>query len=290
MKYFKIILFATLAALFLSCEEPIIIEDAQELERIPEAELLDAPEVDNLIPEAVTVAIIKKDGYVLYFDAIDEGKEAVVIREKVPQDKIDSPSIQERNEEATPFDLFVSLTDKDVPVPQSIANMAEASVVKASGRTIDPLNLLYKNEDKELDEVQLEKACYNVGSTNFRNTYCGGIVESTNFDIRFCDEGTWTSHTRNSVFGGYWMGLNKISTSTNVLCGPTTMKFSRYEFWVGGQLNPQWIIYYQVSLPNGVWNINSHNPPSYTKGNYKKVRRTTNNGSFRAYTRFFSIY
>ena len=167
--------------------------------------------------------------------------------------------------------------------------MAEATSLQSSGREIDSSGEIVRFEAKPTSAL-IEKACYDLGANGFRNSYCGNVVVSTNQDIRFCDNGTWTSHIRNSVFGGYWMGLNKISTATNVLCGPVTMKFLRYEWWVGGVLNPQWLSYYQVSLPNGIWIINSHNPPSYTKGNYKKVTRVASSGSFRAYTRFFSIY
>ena len=289
MKYSKSILLTSWIFLVIACNPIDEFEHPAPEGPIPEAQLLHAAEVDLAEREPNTIAIIKKDGYELYFDAIDEGEGGMVIREKIPFDKEQAASMQERLGDATPLELFLHLTDKHVAVPLALSKMAEPGSVQSSGREIDSSGEIIRFEAKPTS-ASIEKACYDLGSNGFRNSYCGNVVASTNQDIRFCDSGTWTSHIRNSVFGGYWMGLNKISTATNVLCGPVTMKFLRYEWWVGGVLNPQWLSYYQVSLPNGIWIINSHNPPSYTKGNYKKVTRVASNGSFRAYTRFFSIY
>jgi len=186
-----------------------------------------------------------------------------------------------------PFELFTFLTDASVSVPNRIAITAEESTVNNSRRQIStsiaPVEIL----DPNFVETTSRMACYDVGYTAFRNTHCGGTpVVSTPSDIRFCDNGTRTSLTRSSYYGGDWKELDDIQTRTNVICGITRLQFYAWQssgIWPFN--NWAWNLYYQVDLQNGIWYINR-----YTSTNTeRRVKRTVigNTGKFRAYTRFF---
>ena len=133
MKYSKLIILSLCTFLLIACNPANEIENPKPEGLIPEAQLLDAAEIDLVDSEPHTIAIIKKDGYELYFDAIDEGEGGMVIREKIPFDKEDEASMQERYGDASPFELFLNLTDAEVPVPLALSKWLKLLACKAPG-------------------------------------------------------------------------------------------------------------------------------------------------------------
>lgn len=242
--------------------------------------LNDAPTVgavQNDVPqfEPELVATIKDKGYDLQFYGV--GSEDVLVVEKL------SDASQEAAEngilkggESTPFDIFLATTDKGVAVPAIIANTAEGNAFEASGRSIDKMNTPIEIIGNNLPVASAEN-CTDVGSTNFRNNYCGGTVISNPSDIRFCDEGIYSGLTRSSYYGGNWEEVDDVNTWTNIICGITRLKFYDWH-------KSQWNLNTQIDFQDGVRYANYFT----SKNRERKVERTRLSGTgFRAYTRLY---
>lgn len=260
-----------LAVLFASCdkdESGEIIDGAVIDETINEESTLN----DQELPEQKLLAKIQKNGHEFKFlEVVSEGS-VLVIQKLNENAQSGDPLLDLLDDQSTPFNIFAKLTNSTVDVPKAIARTSENGELETSGRKITysttPIELLIPGF-----ETISKAGCYDEGANKFRNLRCG-LVFSTASDIRFCDNGTWISHKRNSVFGGQWRLLDDTTTWTNVICGLTKMQF------LGNNA-----LEAQVDLPNGIWKINY-----YTSTNKKrsvKRFRTNNTGSFRAYTRFF---
>ncbi|WP_298546306.1 hypothetical protein [uncultured Aquimarina sp.] len=276
----------TFGVVFVACEdreEELQDEQLQEVHETPTKDAIYPTEVSET---SLEVAKIQKNGHEYRFIAVGENDDMVVI-EKLYGTAEKSNEDSNLGEDLTPFDIFVSLTNASIQVPERIAKTAEGSALANSGRQINeslaPIEIL----DPSYTDSTIEKACYDVGSTGFRNSYCGGTpVTSTPTDIRFCDNGLWYSNTRNSHYGGSWRERDDINTWTNVKCGLTRVQFYA---WKSSGIWPfnsySWQLHYQVDFTNGIWYANYYSS-DYTE---REVRRTrpTNSGSFRAYTRFF---
>ncbi|MDY8137317.1 hypothetical protein [Aquimarina sp. 2201CG5-10] len=276
----------TLGVALVACEdreEDLQEEQAQEINDTPTKNAVFPTEVSDISFE---VAKIQKNGHEYQFIAVGENDDMVVI-EKLYGTAEKNNETSNLEKDQTPFDIFVSLTNKNILVPERIAKTAEGAALQTSGRTIEKSERLLEILDPNYVESIQQRACYDVGSTNFRNTYCGGTpVVSTPTDIRFCDNGLWYSNTRNSYYGGSWRERDDVQTWTNVKCGMTRLQFYA---WKSSGIWPfntySWHLQYQVDFTNGIWYANYYTS-DYTE---REVRRTrpTNSGSFRAYTRFF---
>ncbi|MFD2561400.1 hypothetical protein [Aquimarina rubra] len=285
-------IFKTLAVVFtigialVSCDNKEEELQDETLQKVNETPTEDAVYPTEVSETSLEIAKIQKDGHEYRFIAVGENDDMVVI-EKLYGIAEKSNEDSSLGEELTPFDIFVSLTNTKLPVPERIAKTAEQSALANSGRQINkslaPLEIL----DPNYTDTGIQKACYDVGSTGFRNSYCGGTpVVSTPTDIRFCDNGLWYSNTRNSYYGGSWRERDDVYTWTNVVCGLTRVQFYA---WKSSGIWPfnsySWQLQYQVDFTNGIWYAYYYTS-DYTE---REVRRTrpTNSGSFRAYTRFF---
>ena len=103
----------------------------------------DAPEVDGRT-ELFLVKKIEKNGHEFQF--ITDGENIDII-ERLPADEVNVPGFLEENDDKTPFDIFVSLTGREVAVPKVIANTAKGSsltaVVRQSDYSINFTTLAY---------------------------------------------------------------------------------------------------------------------------------------------------
>ena len=273
-----------LSIAFYSCDNQT--EDLQEEEALQEINT--TPTEEAVLPTEVSqiseiVATIQKDGHEYRFVAIGNNDDMVVI-EKLYGDAEKSNEASTITQDKTPFDIFVSITKQGLEVPERIAITAKGTALQDSGRKIQAVEKTIEIKDPNFSTNNTQKACYDVGYTNFRNSYCGGTpVVSSPTDIRFCDNGTWTSLTRSSYYGGSWRELDDTYTWTNVICGLTTVQFYA---WKSSGIWPfnswSWQLEYQVEFTNGIWYANH-----YTSNNTERqVRRRASGGSFRAYTRF----
>ncbi|WP_299890721.1 hypothetical protein [uncultured Lacinutrix sp.] len=283
----KYLVLATLALFIASCEKTEIIEESpnneQELNETPTDDAVFPTEVSEIAKE---IAKIQKNGHEYRFIAVGENDDMVVIEKLYGMAEKNSES-SNIDGELTPFEIFIALTDAAVKVPERIAITAKESIYKNSGRQIDKSNFPVEILDVNYSDSLTQKGCYDVGYTGFRNSYCGGTpVTSTPTDIRFCDNGLWTSNTRNSHYGGSWRERDDIQTWTNVVCGLTRVQFYA---WKSSGIWPfnsySWHLQYQVDFTNGIWYANYYTS-DYTERQVKRTR-PTNSGSFRAYTRFF---
>lgn len=276
------IFYLTIILILYSCEKEQL--QPTELKEIPDD--TQALVVENIKVKPVTVAMIVKDGYELYFDVIntlDEEENDIVIREKAPENIADINSPLEKLQGNSPFSIFISLTDSDVPVPQYIAQTTDTFTIKASNRKIDTSNRLYVS-DKHYFEQRVEaRACTDVGSARFRNDYCGlsdfGYLYSSPETIQFCDEGTWTRHIRSSWFGEKLRPCSNIFTWTNVICGPMHFDVFYYK-------HDRWNAHFRYELSNGVWRVLLDACGSNLG---RRVERTALGGSLRAFTRFNTV-
>lgn len=284
-QFFKTLIIAILfGAAFVACEKEEAIEEQQ-------VELNDVPTKDAILPTEVSmnsrlVAKVQKNGHEFSFIALGEEDDVVVIERLYG----DAYNKQEKgvikNEKLTPYDIFVKVTNKNVEVPERIAKTASEGVLKSSGRQIQKSEKPVEILDANYNKFAQKAACYDVGATNFRNTYCYAPVGSTPSNIEFCDEGARTSPlTRNSYFGGSWRELDDTRTWTNVICGRVRVQFYAWEkdgIWPWS--NHKWFLKYQVDFDNGIWWAN-YLTSSNTE---RKVVRTriSSTGKYRSYTRF----
>ncbi|MEM9849695.1 MAG: hypothetical protein AAF847_17530 [Bacteroidota bacterium] len=265
-------LIAFFALLFASCEKDELTQLDQVTEQSEEA-LSNAPVVDVLPKEVLTVATIKTNGHALFFD--DLGEAGIVLREQLPSTEDDPASLlDEFGENVHPFEVFVALTTDEVAVPQSIAKTVDAATLAATQRTVDTDNTPFVSDDTTIKTLE-DRSCYDEGFSGFRSRRCG-ITSSFTNDFKFCDNGRWYSNTRNSFFANYWRTVKNIDTWTNTICGLTTLEYHYY-------YNNRWYKYYSAELPNGVWRLIIHN----SNYRYRRVVRNNSGGSFRAYARFY---
>ncbi len=229
---------------------------------------------DQLKVEQKLLAKIQKNGHEFKF--IQIGKEGdIVIGHQVSENytKNDQFATLLDDEKQTPFDLFISLTNKTIEVPAAIAATSKNGALELSGRKSStktaPIELLETGFS-----TMSKAACYDVGANKFRQVYCDAPVISTPTSIEFCDNGTWNTLHRSSFFDGKWRLLDDITTWTNVICGITRMQF----------LTDNNVVF-QVDMGNGIWKYRW-----YTSNNKKrrvKRFRPYNTGKFRAFTKFF---
>ncbi|AXT61912.1 hypothetical protein D1816_16635 [Aquimarina sp. AD10] len=229
-------------------------------------------ELDQTVPKQTLVAKIQKDGHEFQFFKVGADNNIAIVQ-KLNELESNVTSVILENEESTPFDVFVSLTNPDVKVPQSIANTAINNALISSGRSTthqtDPLIVLEPGFN-----TLKSAACYDVGATQFRNKYCDAPVSSTATRIEFCDSQKWNTLIRNSVFGGKWKKMDDTLAWTNVICGLTRL-----------QIYGNDVLEYQVDFTNGIWYVKWYNKG--TKRRQVKRFRPNNTGKFRAYTKFF---
>ncbi|WP_298311788.1 hypothetical protein [uncultured Aquimarina sp.] len=276
----------TLGVVFVACEdkeEELQDEQLQEVNPIPSK---NAAYVNELDQTSFEVAKIQKNGHEYHFIAVGD-EEEMIVAETLYGDAAKNAEESLHSLDQSPFNLFISLTKSSVPVPERIAKTAKGSEFNQSGRNLEKSNALLEINDLNYSDFAIQKSCYDIGSTDFRNIYCGGVpVTSTPTDIRFCDNGLWNSLTRSSIYGGDWKELDDTYTRTNVVCGLTRLQFYAWENTASWPFSDwKWVLKYQVDLPNGYWYYYY-----YTSTNTERqVKRTrpTNSGSFRAYTRFY---
>jgi len=225
------------------------------------------------------VARIQKDGHEYIFEVIGEGNDIVVL-EKLYGEAEESHEETQITEEATPFEVFISLTDENVKVPLRIAATVDESTLASSNREINesssPLEIL----DSAYSVWDIEdRGCYDVGWTNFYQTYCGGqgMYYPLPQERKYCDRGTKIVLSRHSGD----LKCKKVKTWTNSICGNTLVTvWSTRDPNGGGPMTRK----YQKSFPNGIWYLNYYSGAS----EYRRVHRTvtTNNTKFRAFTKF----
>ncbi|WP_438710140.1 hypothetical protein ACSTS3_13295 [Aquimarina muelleri] len=279
-----VIIVIVLSIGFIACEKEEVVEQQQIV-------LNEEPTKDAVLPTDVSmhsrlVAKVQKQGHEFSFIALGEEDDIVVIERLYG----DAYSNQEKgvikNEELTPFDVFVQVTDNNIEVPDRIAKTASKEALKASNRQIQKFEKQVEILDANYVELNQKAACYDVGATNFRNTYCYAPVSSTPSNIEFCDEGARTSAlTRESYFGGSWRELDDTRTWTNVICGRVRVQFYAWEkdgIWPWSDY--KWFLKYQVDFDNGIWYANYLTSSNTERKVVRK--RTSGTGSYRSYTRF----
>ncbi len=253
-----------------ACEE----NDAPEMAITESLPTEDAPVIDRSA-ETFLLANIFKDGHEFRF--ITDGDQVDML-EKLPDNKENAIGFLEENLESTPFDIFVALTEATVAVPAIIAKTAEAHALAQSNRQVDytnqPVTMKYNSSSTEKS-----LGCSDLGQDAFYDTHCFPPVVSTSSSMEFCDNGSWLTLIRSSVFGNSWKKVKKVSTRTNVICGLTRIQF---QYWNGSG----WTLYHQVDFTNGIWIWNQNR----SSAEYRRVvrNRPNNSGSFRAYTRFYN--
>lgn len=261
------------------------LPEEQQLQEVNTSPTKDAEYVNTINHTSFDVATIQKNGHEYHFIALGEEDE-MIVAETLYGEAAKNKEESLHSVELSPFNLFISLTKSDIAVPERIAKTAKESELSQSQRKVEKSGVLFEIKDPEYDSIQ-QKACYDIGSTNFRNSYCGGVpVVSTPTDVRFCDNGLWNSLTRSSYYGGDWKELDDTYTRTNVVCGLTRLQFYAWENTASWPFSDwKWVLKYQVDMPNGYWYYYY-----YTSTNTERqVKRTrpNNTGSFRAYTRFY---
>ena len=274
--------------IFTSCEEHNT-EDAVSDEQLQEKNSTpteDAQYLNDITVSSFEVAKIQKNGHEYKFLAIGDQDE-MIVAETLYGDAAKSGEESLHSIDQTPFNLFISVTSSGVAVPERIALTAKEDELSKSGRAVEKTGRLLEIKDPNYTESIAQKACYDIGATDFLNNYCGGVpVVSTPTDIRFCDNGLWNSLTRSSIYGGDWKEPDDTYTRTNVVCGLTRLQFYAWENTASWPFSDwKWVLKYQVDLPNGYWYYYY-----YTSTNTERqVKRTrpTSTGSFRAYTRFY---
>ncbi|WP_281989449.1 hypothetical protein [Aquimarina aggregata] len=270
---------------FIACEKEEVIEGDSK------AELNEEPTKDAVLPTEVSqdfrsIAKVQKDGHEFNFIALGQEDEMVVVERLYGEALINQEKGLINDKEKTAFDVFAQVTAQNVLVPNRIAMTANKDVLKSSGRQVLKSEEYLEILDDAYAELTEKAACYNVGATNFRNTYCNAPVSSTPSNIEFCDEGARTSPlTRSSYFGGAWRELDDTRTWTNVICGRVRVQFYAWEkdgIWPWSDY--KWFLKYQVDFDNGIWWANYL---TSTNTERKVVRtRISSNGSYRSYTRF----
>ncbi|MDH7447165.1 hypothetical protein [Aquimarina sp. 2201CG14-23] len=275
-----------LGVVFVACEDREEELPDEQLQEVNPSPTKNAAYVDELSQTSFDVAKIQKNGHEYRFIALGDEDE-MIIAESLYGDAAKNVEESLHSIDQSPFNLFVSLTKSSIPVPERIAKTAKDSEIQQSGRDIERNGNLFEINDPNYSGFSTQKACYDIGATNFMNSYCGGVpVTSTPTDIRFCDNGLWNSLTRSSYYGGDWKELDDTYTRTNVVCGLTRLQFYAWENTASWPFsNWKWVLKYQYDLPNGYWYYYY-----YTSTNTERqVKRTRpyNTGNFRAYTRFY---
>lgn len=277
----------TIAIALVACEdrEEELQQDSQ-LQEIHDTPTKNATYTDELMDTSFEVAKIQKEGHEYHFIALGDEDE-MIVAETLYGEAAKNTEESLHSVEQSPFNLFVSLTNSSTSIPERIAKTAKGNELRQSGRIVEKNDNLVQINDPNYTDQVAQKACYDIGSTNFRNSYCGGVpVISTPTDIRFCDNGLRTSLTRDSYYGGDWKELDDTYTRTNVVCGLTRLQFYAWENTASWPFSDwKWVLKYQVDMPNGYWYYYY-----YTSTNTeRRVKRTrpTNSGSFRSYTRFY---
>ncbi|MHA7055859.1 hypothetical protein ACWGOQ_0001465 [Aquimarina sp. M1] len=289
----KTLMIPLLILVFYSCE----LEETNEAIDFDQT-TVEAPEnfVENQ-PKASIIATIQNDGMEYTFIEIEnENKNDydIFLKGKVyDYEKLTDIDWMRDIEGRNPFETFVAITDDNISIPETLAKLGGLEAVKASGRTIENAKTAIYISDPNFEQIkQKSSACYNESESTFRNQRCLVPLSSNPDYIEFCDSGIWTSHTRNSTFGGNWRKLNEAFTWTNVICGSTSVKFYRHK--------GSWQLRKEVQLDSGIWyssywtvTITQQNPwlpfsPEIRTGSRLRVKRNqnTSNNSFRAYTRF----
>lgn len=273
--------------ILVGCEqkEEELPEEQQLHEEVNTSPTKDAEYVNTISSTSFDVATIQKDGHEYHFIALGENDD-MIVAETLYGEAAKNTEESLHSVELSPFNLFISLTTSDIAVPERIAKTAKASELSQAQRKVETSGVLFELKDPDYESIQ-QKSCYDIGSTNFRNSYCGGVpVVSTPTDVRFCDNGLWNSLTRSSFYGGDWKELDDTYTRTNVVCGLTRLQFYAWENTASWPFSDwKWVLKYQVDMPNGYWYYYY-----YTSTNTERqVKRTrpNNSGSFRAYTRFY---
>lgn len=274
-----------LGLIIVGCEQKEEVQAEEEVQEVNTAPTKDAAYSNDMSETSTVVAQIQKDGHDYQFIAIGDNDDMVVI-ENLYGNAAKNAEQSNQEIDQSPLELFLAITDHTVNIPERIAVTGTQTVLSSSGRSVSTSNSSIQVLDPNYNQVQ-QKSCYDVGYTNFRNSYCGGTpVTSSPGDIRFCDNGLWNSNTRNSYYGSSWRELDDTFTWTNVVCGLTRVQFYAWEssgVWPFN--NWAWRLKYQVDFTNGIWYA-SYYTSSNTERQVKRTR-PNNTGSFRAYTRFF---
>jgi len=270
----------------IACENKEEELHEEQLQDVNDTPTKDAAYINDMNQTSFEVAKIQKDGHEYHFIALGEEDE-MIVAESLYGEAAKNVEESLHSIDQSPFNLFISLTKASIAIPERIAKTANLNELQNSGRKVDQSSILLEIKDSSYTGSVSQKSCYDVGSTNFRNSHCGGVpVISTPTDIRFCDNGLRTSLTRSSYYGGDWKELDDTYTRTNVVCGLTRLQFYAWENTASWPFSDwKWVLKYQVDLPNGLWYYYY-----YTSTNTeRRVKRTrpTNSGSFRAYTRFY---
>ncbi len=238
------------------------------------------PTDDEYVDTSIEVATIQKDGHEYQFIALGEEGEMVIIENLygLAAENYEDTGIAD---DATPYDVFMSLTNEDVKVPLHIAATVDESVIAASNREIaeSPAHLMIEDPNYSTEIMTEDRGCYDVGWTNFFETYCGG--QSSYYSLpqerKFCDRGLKIVLARDSRD----LKCKKVKTWTNSVCGNTLVTVWRSrDAYSGGPLTKK----YQKSFPNGIWYLNYYS----STYEYFRVHRTvtSNNTNFRAWTKF----
>lgn len=238
------------------------------------------PPDDEYVDTSITVATIQKDGHEYQFIAIGEEGEMVIIENLygLAAENHEDTGIAD---DATPYDVFMSLTNENVKVPLRLAATVDESVIADSNREIaeSPAHLMIEDPNYSTEIMTQDRGCYDVGWTNFYETYCGGV--SSYYELpqerKFCDRGTKIVLARDSRD----LKCKKVKTWTNSICGNTLVTVWRSTASNGGGLLTK---KYQKSFPNGIWYLNYYS----STFEYYRVHRTvtSNNTQFRAWTKF----
>jgi len=248
------------------------------------------PTIDAALPEETPtnqklVAKIQKDGHeytFLKFGADSENN--ILITEKLygSEEAKKDLSLFTINDNSTPFDVFIRITDNNVAIPSEIAKTIGNHLIEASKRnisnsktTLEILDPNYEDYPYPVDDT----ACTDVGDTEFLEEYCGVPIISLPNDISYCDSNRERLVGRSTRYGGQWKELTNTILLTNVVCGITRIQFYGWD-GLGS-----WVLEAQVDYPDGVYST-KYTTSRKTERYVRRSRPYNDGGSFRSYTRF----
>ncbi|WP_025742282.1 hypothetical protein [Aquimarina pacifica] len=282
---YMVLIVIVLSLLLSSCEnKENELQEVQEIGITNEEPTEDAIFATEVNEESKEVALVQKNGHEYRFISVGD-KDDMIILEKLYGAAEKNNEKSNLKKDQTPFDVFVSITDNDLEVPERIAKTAKGFALEVSRRAIrynqEPIEILDFNQQEYINDRVSDV----IAATKCNDCCCDGTPLSTATDIKFCDNGPLISLVRNSYYNGAWREVDDIYTCTNESFGVVRVQFYAWKssgFWPF--TNWSWHLQYQNDFSDGLWWATYYSS-EYTE---RQVRRTQiGRGSFSAYTRFF---
>jgi len=280
------ILAMILSLVFIACEKDNAISyDEQNQQSRPN------PTADATINTEITevpfeLAKIQKDGHEITFFALGDDDDLAVTGGLYGQFSEKAYAKLKEYQQMNDFELFISITDQSIAVPQRIAKTVDNSVLKASRRTVlsqKAEKILIKDPNYAPFSIQ-KSGGSDVGAINFQTNHCNFPLASNSNFIEFCDLGPLTSLTRSSIFGG-WQNVDSSYGKANNIGDTQRVDHQTWEN-TGSIFVPnwQWVLKFRHEFCASIgWSRTFAGPKTERRVIYSRPNGT---GSFRAYTLF----